>query len=271
MRHNKRRNTAFLYEALIKELTKATVENESYKKSLILKALKKYFNKGSVLRKELELYNEITNIQELQQDEARRLLEAVKTRYEKINRDKAYSLQSQLIQVINKRVSPQVFSHFVPNYKHLATLYQIFSPETKLKDKVLLERNVIRYMTLPSQTRSDNPKVSNATLKIFSEKFNKAYGDLHKEQRELLAKYVSSFQDNGLELKAFLNEEIGRLKEEVATIEKNESLKADLDLVEKSKKVLEAIDAFSGQLINEEMLMKMLKIQELAREIKSDE
>tara|TARA_R110000824_G_scaffold83385_1_gene208836 strand:- start:3191 stop:4006 length:816 start_codon:yes stop_codon:yes gene_type:complete len=271
MRHNKRRNTAFLYEALIKELTKATVENESYKKSLILKALKKYFNKGSVLRKELELYNEITNIQELQQGEARRLLEAVKVQYEKINRDKAYSLQSKLIQVINKRVSPQVFSHYVPNYKHLATLYQIFSPETKLKDKVLLERKIVKYMTLPSKTRVDTFKVSSTTLKIFSEKFNKAYGNLHKEQRDLLAKYVSSFQDNGLELKAFLNEEIGRLKEEIASIKESSNLKGDLDLIKKSKKVLEVIESFSGQLISEEMLRKVLKIQELAREIKSDE
>ncbi len=270
MRHNKRRNTAFLYEALIKELTRATVHNESYKKSLILKALKEFFGKGTTLRQELDLYSEVLNIRELKESEAHRLLEAVKLRYEKINHKKAYGLQSQLIQVINKHVSPQVFSNFVPNYRHLATLSQIFSTETKLKDKVLLERKVVKYMTAAPDRRPKDLKVSSATLKVFTEKFNKTYGSLKEEQRELLSKYISSFQDNGLELKAYLNEEIGRLKKEITLIERNDSLSSDEDLVNKSQKILEVVNSFSGQLINEEMLTQILKIQELVYETKSD-
>ena len=44
-KHNKKRNTAFLYEVLVKELTKAIVEKQSKRKVEIAKTLKKYFNK----------------------------------------------------------------------------------------------------------------------------------------------------------------------------------------------------------------------------------
>ena len=59
LKHNKKRNTAFLYETLVKELTKAVVEKDSYKKAKILDTIKEFFSKGSLLRKELELYQAI--------------------------------------------------------------------------------------------------------------------------------------------------------------------------------------------------------------------
>ena len=43
MKHNKKRNTAFLYESLIKELTKAIVRKQEEKKE----ALEKYGAEGS--------------------------------------------------------------------------------------------------------------------------------------------------------------------------------------------------------------------------------
>ena len=47
VKHNKKRNTAFLYEALVRELTKAVVEQNvtrSQKIKKILKGLKKLYN-----------------------------------------------------------------------------------------------------------------------------------------------------------------------------------------------------------------------------------
>jgi hypothetical protein len=53
------------------------------------------------------------------------------------------------------------------------------------------------------------------TYNTFVDKFNSSYKhSLLKEQRELLTNYITSFSDNGLGLKMFMNEEIGRLKEE---------------------------------------------------------
>ena len=56
VKHNKKRNTAFLYESLIKELTKAIVRGQDNKKQKILEIIKKHFNSNSSLKKELEIY-----------------------------------------------------------------------------------------------------------------------------------------------------------------------------------------------------------------------
>ena len=58
-KHNKKRNTAFLYEVLVKELTKNVVEKNESKKQLIVSMLKEHFSKGTILHSELNLYKGI--------------------------------------------------------------------------------------------------------------------------------------------------------------------------------------------------------------------
>ncbi len=45
MKHNKKRNTAFLYECLIKEITKAVVRKDSARKESIINIVKEHFQK----------------------------------------------------------------------------------------------------------------------------------------------------------------------------------------------------------------------------------
>ena len=52
MKHNKKRNTAFIFEALIRELTKAIVSKDSKKKKLIVKLVRENFKGSSVLAKD---------------------------------------------------------------------------------------------------------------------------------------------------------------------------------------------------------------------------
>jgi hypothetical protein len=68
---------------------------------------------------------------------------------------------------------------------------------------------------------TEEKRINNATMRIFSSKFNNHYNGLLEEQRVLLSKYISSFTDNGLELKVYLNDEIGRIKEHVASNKDN--------------------------------------------------
>ena len=56
LKHNKKRNTAFLYEALIKELTKSIISKDDARKSAITEVLRENFTKSSVLGQELQLY-----------------------------------------------------------------------------------------------------------------------------------------------------------------------------------------------------------------------
>ena len=55
MKHNKKRNTAFIYESLVRELTKAIVAQDVTRRNDILDVLKENFVAGSLLMKELGL------------------------------------------------------------------------------------------------------------------------------------------------------------------------------------------------------------------------
>ena len=120
------------------------------------------------------------------------------------------------------------------------------------------------------ELEKQNTQVSNTTMKIFAKKFNNAYGELFGEQKELLSKFISSFKDNGLELKMFLNEEIASLKKEVTNSMELEEIKHDSDMVSKSENVLKLLENLKGQYITENILVKVLKVQKLINEIKLD-
>ena len=47
-RHNKKRNTAFLYEVLCNELTKTIVAKNTPRQALIMRVIQEHFHKGYV-------------------------------------------------------------------------------------------------------------------------------------------------------------------------------------------------------------------------------
>jgi hypothetical protein len=55
VKHNKKRNTAFLYEALVRELTKSVVEKIPIEAQKIKSILKEHFRSGKILFGELGL------------------------------------------------------------------------------------------------------------------------------------------------------------------------------------------------------------------------
>ena len=55
-KHNKKRNTAFIYEVLIREIIKQTINQNKEKRNIAIGVIKEIFKKGTVLRQELNLY-----------------------------------------------------------------------------------------------------------------------------------------------------------------------------------------------------------------------
>ena len=89
-KHNKKRNTAFLYEALIRDLTKSVLEHDKSKKKILVNILKEHFQKGSLLARELELYKTISEATSLPTKMAERLLHEVKLERSKIDDDELF-------------------------------------------------------------------------------------------------------------------------------------------------------------------------------------
>tara|TARA_R110000765_G_scaffold119655_2_gene214723 strand:- start:1425 stop:2258 length:834 start_codon:yes stop_codon:yes gene_type:complete len=273
LKHNKKRNTAFLFESLIREMTKAVVSKDPGKKQKVLFIIKEHFHKGTELSKELEIYKSVLGSESVEAKLAEKVILEAKVQHTDIDKEKVFLEQSALINVVNKELSKDTFSNFVPNYKSLATLYQIFNTKLAPKKKVLLENSICEHISAKEEKQKETDQVPSdkLVLNTFISKFNDTYSEnLSEQQQNLLNKYVTSFADNGVELKLFLNEEIGRLRNTIkSSIADADFINDDL-LQEKTSKLLEAIDDFKNKNIGPSLINKVLKIQHLAEEINNN-
>jgi hypothetical protein len=273
LKHNKKRNTAFLYESLVRETTKTILDGDGNTRQRALQLFKEFFAKDTCMRKELDLYKSMLDTQNLHPRTAERLLEELKKSHEKINKKELFNEQTRFINKINKEISKGVFNNFVPNYKNLATVYQIFNNiEMPTKDRVLLEEGAIARMSSRSAQRQDlkdMKPIDNLVYKSFVEKFNSSYNTLSEEQKKLLYMFVNSVdEENNLKFKIFLNEEIARLRTDLSEAPQSKDL--DEDIKEKTQRVREVLEEFRSKTIDDKMLTKILKIQELVKEIKTN-
>jgi len=275
LRHNKKRNTAFLYESLIRELTKAVVKKDDTLKEKIVKMIKENFKGDSEIAKELRLYKTLEETSGLDLYTAERLVAEARNQYLKLDHKDIFNSQTKLINQVNKEISSEVFSNFVPNYRSLATISQIFNDSISVKQKVLLERKIVGTLVLENKTNNKSknmPRMDKLVFKTYVQKFNSKYdGNLLKEQKELLSTFLTSFSDNGLQFKSFINEEIGRLKLEVNTLMELENVKEDTELFRKTSKVLEILESYRSRTIDEGMIKEILKIQSLVQEAKTSD
>tara|TARA_B100000287_G_scaffold63512_1_gene55139 strand:- start:915 stop:1736 length:822 start_codon:yes stop_codon:yes gene_type:complete len=267
-KHNKKRNTVFLYEALVRELTKSIVKRDEVTKKNILSIFKEHFNKDSLLAKELELYNVLLKTNDLKEKLAEKLVQETKKQHKGLDQKKIFKEQSTLIKKVNVNVSKTTFSNFVPFYKDMATIYQLFNQEMKPKDRVLLEEKVVVSLTKNKQEKikEDVKPVDSLVYKTFVKKYNSTYGSLKENQKTLLSKYISSFGGSDIELKLYLNEEIGRLKNVISSSLRNNKDLKDKNLREKTEKVLEIINEMSKKEINSELIKMVAKVQNLTEE-----
>ena len=86
----------------------------------------------------------------------------------------------------------------------------------------------------------------------------------------MLTRFVYSMSDNGVSLKSYLNEEISRLKRVISNSKTLEEVKNDKYMCEKTDKVIDFLDSLKETPLSEDIIKKILKIQELASEVHQD-
>jgi hypothetical protein len=267
MKHNKKRNTAFLYESLIKELTKAIVRQDNSKKTIVVEIIKKYFHKDSVLREHLDIYSSLLDTSSDNRDYVFRLMYETKKDYDRLDKKSIFNSQTDLIKEINESLSNEVFANFISSYRDLATIGQFLDSDSLgAKQRILIESKIASVMSVKKKSKKEMKHIDNLTYSTFVNKFNVTYeNSLRQEQKDLLTNYITSFSDNGLGLKSFLNEEIGRLKSVLGNITGDAS-KED-KLLENTKKVVAKLQSFSKKPITEEVVRDIFYIQDLAYEV----
>tara|TARA_R110002049_G_scaffold301418_1_gene493443 strand:- start:195 stop:824 length:630 start_codon:yes stop_codon:yes gene_type:complete len=203
---------------------------------------------------------------------AERLIAETRRAYFDLDKKNVFNAQTYLIAEINKTLSKNVFANFVPSYKNLATIAQIFSTDIPVKDRVLLERKLMSSLTVragnvKNVSEKNLPHIDGLVYKRVVENFNKKYdGNLLSEQKNLLNHYLMAFNDNGVSLKVFLSEEIGRMKTGLTEVLNSETGSMDEGMKEKAQLVLEKLSDFRNKKIDAKVIHDVLKIQNLLSE-----
>ena len=263
LKHNKKRNTAFLFEVVTREYVKSVVKNNLARQKVIKNIIKEYFCAGP-LKEELLIYKELLESSKVEEEDAKNLLSEAKNRYQDLDKKGIFARQNRLIKEINHTLTPAVFSNFVPNYKDIATVYNIFNNKTSIKEKILLEQRFLEKMV--NQPEDEKQHIDNLTYKTFVKNFNEKYSNLPDDQRNLLTTYIISFSDNGLELKNHLNEKVSELKSKISMLQQNDVFSND-HMKEKIEEVCDKLDSYKNSNISDAMVSEVLMMQELVREL----
>ena len=271
MKHIKKRNTAFLYEALVRQMTKHVLEENSAGREEILSLVRDYFSKGKPLAEELKLYKTIADSTQVKPKILEKIIAETKYDHSRLDHEEIYNQQGKLISTINKKFGKSFYNSTVPNYRDLASIAAIFNSDTPIKTRVLLENNLIEELSSRhAAAENENDMVGTPVLmRTFLEKFNNKYDTLLEEQKCLLNAYIISMADDGLSMKAFLNEEISRLESIINDSLNMEELTSDENMKQGTSKVIEIIQELKKKPIEEKDLSLLLKIQTLAREVQS--
>ncbi len=129
-KHNKKRNTAFLFEVITRHLAKSILEKNIPAKEVSLRILREHFSRKQPLGQELECYNALMSSTEGDKILAEKMIYSVKMLHKKLDLKKVYAEQTNVIHKVNKSLGGQVFSAFVPNYRSYASIAQLFRDNT---------------------------------------------------------------------------------------------------------------------------------------------
>lgn len=266
MAHNKKRNTAVLFEILVKEQAKCILKKQDKKAKFIEKLIKKFYCKGSPLSQELELYNVLSESSELAENTAERLIFNIKQARSTINESLLYEMQSKLISLINKTLGPETFNNFIPNYTKLATINTLFNIKESFKHKMEMEQ-ILKDSLINNHKEEELIKedVNMLVFKQYMTHYNSEYASLLDEQKELLNKFVLYKFGDDVDLKVYLNTECLRLSN-IITDNIKKASNDDL-LKEKLTKVLTKLQNISINNIDDQFIYSIMKYQELVKEI----
>jgi len=264
LKHNKKRNVAFIYEVLIKELSKASMNESTEKKQKIIMILKSFFHKSAILKEELGIHQSFNDIHELDAATAEKLIFEARYQASLLNKNLANKNKAKIVNLINRDLGQQSWNTYVENYKKLATVDQAVFSKLDPKKQVFVEKKLIDLLTSAKEEKQHFPNVNNLTLKNFLENFNNQYSEtLNESQKKLLNKYITSNDEEDVDFKMYLYEEVDRLKAGLT-----EKIGHDDENSEKFKLIIEKIDGYSKKRINKKIISEIIKIQSLVGETK---
>lgn len=207
VKHSKFKNTAILFELLVKQITHEVLSNS--KKNVSEKIIKEFFGSNKELAKELKLYNQIVKEKYSSVDDAKLFLEEISKERTKLDENKLNREKYNLIKTIKESYDLDKFlSSNLQNYKVLASIYKVFETKTQgrkveIRDYIESNNTILEHITnkkivskpadkLYEQFKQQSEDLRLLTYKLLIENFNKKYSNLDDSQKGLLREFINN-------------------------------------------------------------------------------
>jgi hypothetical protein len=205
--HSKYKNTAILFELLVKQITHEVLSNSQ--KPVSERIIKEFFNSKKELAKELKLYNQIVKEKYSTQDDAKLFLEEIITERKKLDENKLRKEKYNLIKTIKESYDlPRFLSSNLQNYRILAAIYKIFETKVagrkvEIRDYIDSNNLVLEHITTSKVSPKKREEIYEAfrkqsedlrllTYKVLVDNFNKKYSSLDEAQKDLLREFINN-------------------------------------------------------------------------------
>ena len=284
IKHSKFKNTGFIFELLVRQVT---AEIMSSNKSVTEKILKEYFNSKKELSKELKLYQYLINEKYNSEAKAEKFIDTILEARKRLDEKKIVKEKYNLIKSIKETYNLDEFIKSpISNYKVLASIYKVFESKVNngydIKDVFNSKITLIENITSKPVSQNNKPDAESAkllemykkqdkdirllTYKILVESFNKKYTHLDTTQKSILREYINNV-NNTSKFKDFFVKELNKtilelksINNKVCDVITNIKLKETISVL-KSQKI--------GKTISDNQVSVLLLSQELLKELKT--
>jgi hypothetical protein len=282
IKNNKIKNTGIMFETLARQIT-ADVLDESKSSSEAMQIVKKYFNKNSELRKELQLYQQLTKKNFTNESKASSFVDIIVQARKQLNNSKLRNEKYNIIKELRDTFPiDKLFSSKIDNYHVYASIYKLFeysdvlnevsNPEDLIKAKFAIVEFMCKGETKEKisdeirQFQNEDKTVKLLTQQLLIEKFNEKYNaKLNTNQKELIRDYIHNVS-NVQTLNEIISKHTAKILKEINLITKkipDAAIKIKVEQIGKEIKIIS-----EKKNIKDNYIVGILRTYELIAEIK---
>ena len=282
IKHSKFKNTGFIFELLVRQITS---EIMSANKSVAEKILKEHFNSKKELSKELKLYQYLINEKYNSESKAEQFINTILEARKRLDETKLTREKYNLVKEIKETYNLDEFIKSpISNYKTLASIYKIF--ETVTSDEqfdptdVVSSRFTIAENIINSSIQNKDAKIKDMVLeeyrkqdedlravsyKLLIESFNNKYKNLTNEQKSLLREYINNINNTG-KLNEYVSNEVTNLINNLKEV--GSKISDKVTKIKLAETISNIRKIKSVKKIKEQHLSAMMMTYELLKELK---
>jgi hypothetical protein len=283
IKHSKFKNTGFIFELLVRQVTSEILSSN---KSIAEIILKEFFNSKKELSKELKLYQYLINEKYNSEAKAEKFIDTICEARKRLDEKKLIKEKYSLIKKIKENYNIDDFIKSpISNYKSLASIYKIFEVVTTNEQydptDIVSSRFTITENIINTSIQNKDAKIKDAVLeeykkqdedlravsyKLLVESFNNKYKNLSSEQKLLLKEYINNINNTG-KLNDFVATEVTKLLESLKEV--GSKISDKVTKIKLAETISNIKKIKSVKKIKEQHLSAMMMTYELLTELKN--